>query len=129
MIWSAKMKFKITSLFSLLAVGACLLLVQPNSVQAQANYAGQIGATGTPLNTVIIARATLAAGTVTITNTNVVAASDIYVYRQVVGGTVGFTYPITARSTGSFTITAKAADGTTTAAGDTSILSYHIFNY
>jgi hypothetical protein len=70
--------------------------------------------------------AILVAGTVTVSDTDVVAGSRIFINRQTDGGILGDSYSITRSAGVSFTITAKTANGT--AALDTSTVSYLIIN-
>jgi hypothetical protein len=70
--------------------------------------------------------ATLSAGTVTVSDTDVVAGSRIFVNRQTDGGTVGDSYSVTRNAGTSFTITSKTAN--MTVALDTSTVSYLIVN-
>jgi len=70
--------------------------------------------------------ATLSSGTVTVSDTDIVAGSRIFVNRQTDGGTIGDSYSITRSAGTSFTITSKTANAT--AALDTSTVSYLIIN-
>jgi hypothetical protein len=70
--------------------------------------------------------ATLSAGTVTVSDTDIVAGSRIFVNRQTDGGTVGDSYSVTLNAGTSFTITSKTAN--MTVALDTSTVSYLIIN-
>jgi hypothetical protein len=70
--------------------------------------------------------ANLSSGTVTVSDTDIVAGSRIFVNRQTDGGTVGDSYSITRSAGTSFTITSKTANAT--AALDTSTVSYLIIN-
>jgi hypothetical protein len=92
------------------------------SEQARGNLT--VGSTGTKLNIVKTGRVTLVAGVATVADTDVSATTNIFVERQTIGGTAGQTYDITRSAGTSFTITARAADGTTAATGDTSVIAY-----
>ncbi len=70
-------------------------------------------------------RATLVAGAVTVPNTSVTSSSQIFVQRQVDGGTVAASYSITRVGGTSFTITAKDGAGANQAT-DTSTIAYFI---
>ncbi len=92
-----------------------------------ANASGiAIGANGTPTPTIKHGTATLTAGTVTVSDADVVAGSRIFVNRQTDGGTCGDSYSITRSAGVSFTITSKTASATVT--GDTSTVSYLLIN-
>lgn len=112
-------------LLSVLVLGAALLgALAPLPANAQQNQS-TIGSGGTELHLLKEGSATLVAGVATVPETAVTTASDIFVYRQVDAGTPGVTLKVTARTNGTgFTVTSKAADGTTTAASDTSRIAY-----
>jgi hypothetical protein len=85
-----------------------------------------IGTNGTASVLIRHGTATLVTGTVTVSDTNIVAGSRIFVNRQTDGGTIGDSYSITRSAGTSFTITSKTANAT--AALDTSTVSYLIIN-
>ena len=85
-----------------------------------------IGTNGTSSVLIRHGTATLASGTVTVSDTNIVAGSRIFVTRQTDGGVIGDSYSITRSAGTSFTITSKTANVTVT--GDTSTVSYLIIN-
>lgn len=85
-----------------------------------------VGDNGTKLNIVKTGRVTLVAGVATVADTDISATTNIFVARQTIGGTAGQTYDITRSAGTSFTITARAADGTTAATSDTSVIAYLI---
>ena len=85
-----------------------------------------IGTNGTASVLIRHGTATLVTGTVTVSDTNIVAGSRIFVNRQTDGGTIGDSYSITRSAGTSFTITSKTAN--VTAALDTSTVSYLIIN-
>jgi hypothetical protein len=85
-----------------------------------------VGDKGTQLNIVKTGRVTLVAGVATVSDTDISATTNIFVARQTIAGTAGQTYDITRSAGTSFTITARAADGTTAATGDTSVIGYLI---
>ena len=91
-----------------------------------------VGTTGTPHSKIKSGTATLVAGTVTVSDSDVVdtgtasTSSRILVTRMNDGGTVGDSYSITRSNGASFTITAKYNGSTQTA--DTSTVSYLILN-
>lgn len=70
--------------------------------------------------------ATLVAGVVTVSDTDVTTTSRILVNRFTDGGTVGASYSVTRNVGVGFTITSKASDGSTQTA-DTSVIAYTIF--
>jgi hypothetical protein len=85
-----------------------------------------IGANGTATPLIKHGTAVLVAGTVTVSDTDIVAGSRIFINRQTDGGTIGDSYSITRSAGVSFTITSKTANATVT--GDTSTVSYLIIN-
>ena len=92
-----------------------------------ANASGvTIGANGTATPLMKHGTAVLVAGTVTVSDTDIVAGSRIFINRQTDGGTIGDSYSITRSAGVSFTITSKTANATAT--GDTSTVSYLIIN-
>jgi hypothetical protein len=92
-----------------------------------ANAAGvAIGANGTASATIKHGIATLTAGTVTVSDSDVLSTSRIFINRQTDGGTIGDSYSVTRSAGVSFTITSKTANLTVT--GDTSTVSYLIIN-
>jgi hypothetical protein len=110
-------------LFAGLLLAAALCLAAGNVVIGQiANQT--IGDAGTNLSLLQTGRVTLVAGAATVANTKVAATSNIFVSRQTIGGTAGAHYDITRSAGTSFTITARAADGTTAATGDTSVIAW-----
>ncbi len=85
----------------------------------------RVNLTGTPVVRWMHGRCVLVAGTCTVSNSTITAASDIFVNRQVDAGTVGAGYSITRTAGTSFTITAR--DGAGVAQGaDTSTVGYQI---
>lgn len=85
-----------------------------------------VGSQGTATATVKHGAATLVAGTVTVSDSNILTTSRIFINRQTDGGTLGDSYSITRSAGVSFTITSKTANATAT--GDTSTVSYLIVN-
>lgn len=72
----------------------------------------------------VTGRVTLVAGVGVVTTTKATSTANIFVHSQVAAGTVGVTHIVTRSAGVSFTVTSKAADGTTTATSDTSIIGY-----
>jgi hypothetical protein len=72
----------------------------------------------------VTGRVTLVAGVATVTTSKATATANIFTARQVAGGTPGVSIIITRTAGTSFTLTSKAADGTTTATSDTSTIGY-----
>lgn len=92
-----------------------------------ANASGiAIGANGTTAATLKHGTATLTAGTVTVSDSDILTTSRIFINRQTDGGTLGDSYSITRSAGVSFTITSKTANATVS--GDTSTVSYLIIN-
>jgi hypothetical protein len=89
-----------------------------------------IGANGTAIPLLRHGVATLASGTVTVSDTNVVAGSRIFVNRQIDGGAPGDSYSIVITAGTGFTITSKNHQGgnSATVTSDTSTVSYMIIN-
>jgi len=85
-----------------------------------------VGSAGTATATVKHGAATLVAGTVTVSDSDILTTSRIFINRQTDGGTLGDSYSITRSAGVSFTITSKTANATAT--GDTSTVSYLIVN-
>lgn len=91
-----------------------------------------IGSTGTPSSKLKHGVATLAAGTVTVSDSDVVetgtpaTTSRILITRMTDGGTIGDSFSITRTNATSFTITAKTAG--VTASADTSVVSWLLIN-
>ena len=91
-----------------------------------------IGSGGTPHSKIKSGVATLVAGTVTVSDTDVLetgtaaTSSRIFVQRMNDGGTVGDSFTITRVNGTSFTITSKS--GGSTASGDTSDVCWSLFN-
>jgi len=104
--------------------GANLILV--GGTGTTTNGGVVVGTNGTPSGLIRHGTATLVSGTVTVSDTNIVAGSRIFVNRQTDGGTIGDSYSITRIAGTSFTITSKTANATATL--DTSIVSYLIIN-
>lgn len=103
-------------------------------VKASINAAGfAIGASGTAHSVIKSGYVTLSSGTNSVSESSVIDtgsasnSSRILVTRMTDGGTVGASYSITRTNGGGFTITAKAADGSTET-GDTSTLSWLLLN-
>jgi len=84
------------------------------------------GANGTAVSLIKHGTATLVAGTVTVSDTDVVAGSRIFVNRQTDGGTVGDSYSITITAATNFVIQSKTAN--VNVAGDTSTVSWIMVN-
>ena len=104
-----------------------LVIRTDGTERLRANASGvTIGASGTATPLIKHGTAVLVAGTVTVSDTDVVAGSRIFINRQTDGGTIGDSYSITRSAGVSFTITSKTANATVT--GDTSTLSYLIIN-
>jgi len=92
-----------------------------------ANASGiAIGSSGTPSASIKHGTATLVAGTVTVSDSDTLSTSRIFVNRQTDDGTVGDSYSITRSAGVSFTITSKTANMTATL--DTSTVSYLLIN-
>jgi hypothetical protein len=89
-----------------------------------------IGVNGTPMPLIRHGVATLTSGTVTVSDTNVVAGSRIFVNRQIDGGAPGDSYSIVITAGTGFTITSKNHQGgnSATVTSDTSTVSYMIIN-
>lgn len=97
---------------------------------AQAQQSSQkVGDSGTTVRLIKTGRATLVAGVVTITDSAATAAAEIFYARQVDAGTPGVTLKLTRTAGTSFTLTSKAADGTTTATSDTSVVAYWLVQH
>lgn len=115
------------SMKTILLAVAVIMAVLFGGIEAQAQKSREtIGDGGTSIQLLQTGRVTLVAGVATVANTKVAATSNIFVERQTIGGTAGQTYDITRTAGTSFTITARAADGTTAATGDTSTIAWFL---
>lgn len=100
----------------------------PNNKVLLGDANGNAKSAGSTTTAIIHGEATLVAGVVTVANTSVLATSRIFVTRKTSAGSAGAHYFVTRSAGVSLTITAYAADGTTAATGDTSVISYLIIN-
>lgn len=111
--------------FSALVMAAVLCFTAGSADAQQSKL--KVGDGGTTIKGIKMGRVTLVAGVATVSDTSVAATTKIFVERQAIGGTAGQTYDVTRTAGTSFTITARAADGTTAATGDTSVLDWIFF--
>lgn len=121
----------------LLVVGVLAIAALPLNAQTHTGYpdgvlkfsgksSGETTATKVASD-LVVGRVTLVAGVATVTTSKATATADIFPFRQVAGGTPGVSFVLTRVNGTSFTLTSKAADGTTTATADTSQVGYLIF--
>lgn len=107
---------------SVLVLAAVLCFTAGNA-EAQLSKIN-VGDRSTTIRGIKMGRVTLVAGVATIADTDTKATTKIFLERQAIGGTAGQTYDVTRTANTSFTITARAADGTTAATADTSVIDW-----
>jgi len=112
--------------FSTPTVLASGTTAQSYTERMRINSSGVTIGSGTAIAKVKHGTATLVAGTVTVSDSDVVAGSRIFINRQTDGGTLGDSYSVTITAATNFVIQSKTANANV--AGDTSTVSWIMVN-
>lgn len=113
-------------IFSTPTVLASGTTAQSYTERVRINSSGLTIGSGTAVSKVKHGTAVLVAGTVTVSDTDVVAGSRILINRQTDGGTLGDSYSVAITAATNFVIQSKTANANV--AGDTSTVSWTMIN-